>query len=102
MKLRELALRLGLELRGNAELEIVAPAPIEAAAEGAITFAIGRQYAAALRSSRASAAIVPEELAHEAQCAVLISSAPAFDFSRVLEIFFPPYRPPIGVHQTAI
>src|SRR5208282_5702363 len=102
MKLRELALRLGLELRGDGELEIVAPAPVETAADGMITFAVGPKYAAALRWSRASAAIVPKEMADDAQCAVLVSAEPAFDFARALEIFFPPYRPSSEIHPTAI
>jgi UDP-3-O-[3-hydroxymyristoyl] glucosamine N-acyltransferase len=102
MKLRELALRLGLELRGEGELEIVAPAPIDEAAEGTITFAVSPKYAAVLRSSRASAAIVPNEMANDAGCAVLVSDDPAFDFARVLELFFPPYRPPSAIHPTAV
>jgi UDP-3-O-[3-hydroxymyristoyl] glucosamine N-acyltransferase len=102
MKLSELALHLGLELRGNGELEIVAPAPVETAAAGMITFTVGPKYALALRSSRASAAIVPKEMADDAKCAVLVSNNPAFDFARVLEIFFPPYRPPREIHPTAI
>jgi len=102
MKLSELASRLGLELHGNGELDIAAPAPIETATAGMITFAVGPKYAAALRSSRASAAIVPKEMAGDAKCAVLVSTDPAFDFARILEIFFPPYRPPRGIHSTAI
>jgi UDP-3-O-[3-hydroxymyristoyl] glucosamine N-acyltransferase len=102
MKLCELAVRLGLELHGDGELEITTPAPIEAAAAGMITFAVGPKYSAALRSSRASAAIVPKEMALEANCAILLSVDPAFDFARLLEIFFPPYRPPREIHPTAI
>jgi len=102
MKLSELASRLRLELRGDGELEIGAPAPVETAADGMITFAVGPKYSAALRSSRASAAIVSKEMANDAQCAVLLSDDPAFDFARVLEIFFPPYRPPTEIHPTAI
>jgi len=102
MKLSELASRLGLELRGDGDLEIAAPAPIEAATIGMVTFAIGPKYSAALRSSRASAAIVPKEMAGDAKCAVLVSTDPAFDFARLLELFFPPYRPPREIHPTAI
>jgi len=102
MKLRELATRLGLQLRGDGDAEIAAPAPIEAAGSGTITFAVGPKYAAALRSSHASAALVPPEMAADAECAVLLSSDPAFDFARLLEIFFPPYRPPVGIHPTAV
>src|SRR5437588_12313005 len=102
MKLMELAVRLGLELRGAGEVDIVAPASIESASEGMITFAMGPKYAASLRSSGASAAIVPPDLARDAKCAVLISSNPPLDFARVLEIFFPPYRPPAEIHATAV
>jgi UDP-3-O-[3-hydroxymyristoyl] glucosamine N-acyltransferase len=102
MKLSKLALQLGLELRGDGDLEIVAPAPIETAGAGMITFAIGPKYALALRSSRATAAIVPKEMAADAKCAVLVSGDPAFDFARVLEIFFPPYLPSREIHPTAI
>ena len=102
MKLSELAARLGLELRGDGGLEIAAPAPLEAAGDGMITFAVDPKYAAALRSARASAVIVGRELAGEARCAVLVSTDPAFDFARVLQIFFPPYSPPREVHPTAI
>src|SRR5579883_2690564 len=102
MKLSELASRLGLEMRGDGELEIVGPAPIEAAIEGTITFAVGPKYKARLRSSRASAAIVTQEMADDAECAVLLSADPAFDFARVLELFSPPYRPATGIHPTAV
>jgi len=102
MKLHELASKLGLELRGDGETEIIAPAPIEAAGPGMITFAAATKYAAALRASSAAAAIVPAELAAEAKCATLVSSNPVFDFARVLEIFFPPYRPPAGIHPSAV
>ncbi len=101
MKLKELALRLGLELRGDGETEVLAPAPIEAARPGAIVFVAGEKYAAALEQTPASCAIVPAELAPRAKCAVLISSNPSYHFARVLEIFFPPLRPPAGVDPAA-
>ena len=102
MKLAEIAAQLGLELRGDAAVDIAMPAPIEAAGPGMITFAVGAKYAAALRASKASCAIVPAELAADAPAATLISTNPAFDFARVLGLFFPPYRPAAGVDSTAV
>lgn len=102
MKLREIATGLNLELRGDGEIEIATPAPIEAAGAGTITFATGPKYAAALRACGASAAIVAPEIVSEARCPVIVSTNPVFDFARVLGIFFPPYRPPAGVHPTAV
>jgi len=102
MKLSELAERLQLRLRGDGAVSIVAPAAINTAGPGTITFAVGPKYAAALKSSSAAAAIVTTELAAGAPCPVLISDNPAFDFARVLEVFFPPYRPPALIHSTAV
>jgi UDP-3-O-[3-hydroxymyristoyl] glucosamine N-acyltransferase len=101
MKLSELAQKLNLPIRGDGAVEITAPAPIEMAAAGTITFATGQKYAAMLRASAAAAAIIPAELADAAPCGALISDNPAFDFARALEVFFPPYRPPVGIHPTA-
>ncbi len=101
MKLKELASRLGLELRGDGETEVFVPAPIEAAAPGTIIFVAGEKYAPILERASAACAIVTPELAARARCAVLISSNPYYDFSRVLEIFFPPLRPRAGIDPTA-
>jgi UDP-3-O-[3-hydroxymyristoyl] glucosamine N-acyltransferase len=102
MKLGEIAAKLGLELRGDAAVEIAMPAPIEAAGSGMITFAVGAKYAVALRASKASCAIVPEDLVAAAPAATLLSTNPAFDFARVLGLFFPAYRPAAGIDPTAV
>jgi UDP-3-O-[3-hydroxymyristoyl] glucosamine N-acyltransferase len=101
MKLSELAQTIGLPLHGDGAIEILAPAPIETAGPGMITFATGPKYAAALRASSAAAAIAPAEIADDARCPILISTNPALDFARVLEVFFPPYRPAPEIHPTA-
>ncbi|HYA34004.1 MAG TPA: UDP-3-O-(3-hydroxymyristoyl)glucosamine N-acyltransferase [Candidatus Binataceae bacterium] len=101
MKLAEIASRLGLELRGSGGIDILVPAPIEAAAPGTIVFVANEKYASALEGASASAAIVTAELAARAKCAVLVSANPYYDFSRVLELFFPPYRPAAGVDASA-
>ncbi len=102
MKLGEIAARLGLRLEGDGEIEITLPAPIEAAGPGMITFAVGPKYAAALKASAAACAIVPEELRAAAPGAAIVSDNPAFDFARVLGLFFPPYRPAPGIDATAV
>ncbi|HZO82848.1 MAG TPA: UDP-3-O-(3-hydroxymyristoyl)glucosamine N-acyltransferase [Candidatus Binataceae bacterium] len=101
MKVKELAARLGLELRGSGEAEISTPAPLEAAAPGTIIFVASAKYLGALRTTTAGCAIVPAEFAAEAPCPVLISANPYADFARVLELFFPPYRPAPGIDPSA-
>ena len=100
MKLNELALKLGLEIRGDGDVEILAPAPIEAASPGMIVFVASARYATALQSN-VSAAITTAELGASAKCATLISANPYADFARVLDIFFPPYRPAPGIDPRA-
>ena len=101
MKLSEIAGNLKLALNGDGAAEILTPAPIETAGRGMITFAAGPKYAAALRVTKAACAIVPAELVSEARCATIVSTNPPADFARVLAMFFPPYRPPVGIHPTA-
>ncbi len=100
MKLKDLASKLGLELRGDGDVEIFAPAPTEAAAPGMIIFVATPKFAPALQSN-VSAAITTAELAAGAKCSTLISANPYADFARVLEIFFPAYRPRAGIDPTA-
>src|SRR5271155_2194500 len=100
MKLKELASKLGLEIRGDGGVEIFAPAPIEAAGPGMIVFVASAKYAPALQSN-VSAAITTAELAAGAKSATLISANPYADFARVLELFFPPYRPAPGIDPRA-
>src|SRR6516225_10935091 len=101
MKLGELAGKLGLELRGDGKIEISAPAPIESAGPGTITFASSERYAPMLADLRASCVILTSELAGSYAGAALISSNPYADFARTLAIFFPPYRPPEGIDGRA-
>src|SRR5271156_267793 len=100
MKLKELASKLGLETGGDGDLDFLAPPPIVAAAPGMIVFVASAKYASALQSN-VSAAITTAELAAGAKCATLISANPYADFARVLEIFFPPYRPAPGIDPSA-
>src|SRR5262249_39610742 len=101
MKLGELALRLALEFRGNADTEILIPAPIEAAGPGTLIFVANEKYAPMLETTNAACAIVLQQFASRAKCPVMISENPYYDFSRTLEIFFPPLRPAPGIDDTA-
>ena len=101
MRLKELAARLELELRGDGEIEIFAPAPIEAAGPGMIIFVAAEKYARILETTSASAAIAAAEFAVRARCPVLVSANPYADFARTIKIFFPPYRPKPGIDPSA-
>ncbi len=101
MKLGELARALGLELRGDGELEIAAAVPIEAAAPGTISFVSQPRYLGMLERVSPSCVIVSAEMADRVHCGALISANPALDFARTLGIFYPPYWPQPGIDSTA-
>src|SRR5690242_8017318 len=101
MKLKQLASKLGLEFRGDGEIEILMPAPIEAAAPGTLIFVANEKYAPMLQKTQAACVIVPPQFADQARCPVLISANPYFHFARALEIFFPPHRPTAGIDPSA-
>ncbi len=92
MKLRQLADILGAELSTPSDVDIVGVASVHDAAEGQITFIIGKQYLADLESSHASAALVPLDMPDMAMPVLRVQN-PRLAFARTLELFHvAPYR----------
>lgn len=102
MKLSEIASRLGARLEnGSPDTEISGVAGIEEAGEHQLTFIANRKYAAAARTTRASAVIVSEDFP-AGSTAVLRSKNPYLAFARALEFFYQPPKYAPGVHPTAV
>jgi UDP-3-O-[3-hydroxymyristoyl] glucosamine N-acyltransferase len=102
MKLAEINRRLGTKLENGAgETEIHGVAGIETAGPGQITFIANSKYAAAARTTKASAVIVAEDFP-ALSTAMLRSKNPYLDFARALELFYQPPQYPPGVHSTAV
>jgi UDP-3-O-[3-hydroxymyristoyl] glucosamine N-acyltransferase len=102
MKLSKLADALDARLEnGSPEIEISGVAGIEEAAAGHVTFVANPKYAAAARTTRASAVIVSEDFP-AVPVALLRSKNPYFAFARAVELFYhpPSYAP--GIHATAV
>lgn len=104
MKLSEIARWLGAELvagEGAGEGEIRGVAGIEEAGPGQITFVANPKYAAAAKTTRASAVIVTLDFPPIA-AATLRSRNPYLAFAQAIELFYrPPHYAP-GVHPTAV
>jgi len=98
--LRDLAARLGCELRGDLDVEITGVAGMEQAGPTEITFLANPKYAPKLRHTRAAAVLVSEPL-KEPQPASLVSRNPYHDFARALALFYQPPRPAPGIHPQA-
>src|SRR5262249_33564462 len=101
MKLSEVAQRLGCELRGNGETEVCGVNGIDEAGPGELTFVANKKYLAKLPTTRAAAVILAPD-APEVGLPSLRTANPYLAFAQALELFYPPYIPPEGVHPTAV
>ncbi len=102
MKLTEIAaaIEARVEAAGD-EIEITGVAGIEEAGPGHLTFVANPRYAAAARTTKASAIIVAEDFPPLA-VATLRTGNPYLAFARAVELFYEPpaYEP--GIHPTAV
>jgi UDP-3-O-[3-hydroxymyristoyl] glucosamine N-acyltransferase len=102
MKLAQIATTLNVSLEnGSPDTEITGVAGIEEATNGQITFVANPKYAAAARSTQASAVIVAEDFPAIPR-AMLRSKNPYFTFAKALELFYQPPQYAPEVHPTAI
>jgi UDP-3-O-[3-hydroxymyristoyl] glucosamine N-acyltransferase len=102
MKLGQLASALHARLEnGSPDIEITGLNGIEQAGPGELTFVSNAKYAAAARSTRASAVIVAEGFP-AISAAVLRAGDPYLSFAHALELFHSPLRYEPGVHSTAV
>ncbi len=101
MKLGELAVRLGAELRGDPELEVTGVKGIEDAGGSEITFVANPRYAGLARKTQAAAVLVEPNFPEIGPATLRIKN-PYYAFSRALGMF---YKPPVyapGIHPTAV
>ena len=102
MKLAQIAASLDARLENGApELEITGIAGIEDAAPGQLTFLANPKYAAAAKTTRASAVILGED-APAISAPMLRSKNPYLAFARALQLFYQPPQYAPGVHPTAV
>lgn len=102
MKLSQIASALDVRLEnGSPDIEITGLNGIEQARPGELTFVSNPKYAAAARSTKASAVIVGKDFP-AIPAAMLRAQDPYLTFARALELFHPPLRYAPGVHATAV
>ena len=102
MKLSALASALDARLEnGSPDTEIAGLNGIEHAGPGELTFVSNPKYAAAARTTKASAVIVSEDFP-AIPAAMLRTKDPYLSFARALELFHAPAGYAPGVHPTAV
>ncbi len=101
MKLAELASTLGARMdKGSPNTEIIGAAGIEEAGPGHVTFVANPKYAAAAKTTKASAVIVDENFP-AVPTAMLRSKNAYLAFARAIELFYRPPQYTPEVHPTA-
>ena len=102
MKLARIASALNTRLEnGSPDIEITGLNGIEQAGPGELTFVSNPKYAAAARSTKASAVIVAEDFP-AISAAMLRAKDPYLAFAHALELFHQPVRYAPGIHPTAV
>lgn len=87
MKLSAIAKHIQGELVGDGEIEITGIAPIDRATSGQITFIANKKYKKYLKTTKASAAIVPPEI-EKAPIALIKAPNPYLAYARVAQLFY--------------
>ncbi len=100
MKLSEIARRLSCEMRADTDVEIERVAGINEALPGDLTFVSNRKYISSIKSTRASAMILGNDIP-DVPMPSLRTDNPYLAFARALELFFHPLIPEPGIHPTA-
>jgi UDP-3-O-[3-hydroxymyristoyl] glucosamine N-acyltransferase len=101
MKLSEIARRIGCRMEGPGDVEILRVAAIEEAGPGDITFVSNRKYVRHIKTTKAEAIILGEDLP-SVPIPSLRTEDPYLAFARTLELFHVPLRQDQGIHPTAI
>jgi UDP-3-O-[3-hydroxymyristoyl] glucosamine N-acyltransferase len=90
MTLGEIAVRYGLDLAGDPSQVVDSVAALAAATPGTLTFCTGAKYRKELAATRATAVVLPRELAAECPVAALISARPYASYARIAAGLHPP------------
>jgi len=90
MTLGEIAVRYGLDLAGDPSQVVEGVAALAAATPGTLTFCTGAKYRKQLAATRATAVVLPRELAAECPVAALISARPYASYARIAASLHPP------------
>jgi UDP-3-O-[3-hydroxymyristoyl] glucosamine N-acyltransferase len=98
--LEELARFVGGELQGDSEFAVSGIAGLEEAQSDQISFAVGPKYVRKALESKAGALIVPPKL-RDINKPLIITDNPYLAFAKILSLFAPEPRIPMGVSSKA-
>ena len=101
LRLGELAVAIGAQLRGDPERTVERIATLQAADAIAVSFLANRRYRRFLTTTRAAAVILSDSDVEACPTAALVMANPYLGYARAASILTPPPLPAQGVHATA-
>ena len=101
MKLSQIAAKIDCRVVGDRDVDITRVAGIDEAGPGDLTFVSNRKYVSHIKSTRASAIILGEDIP-PVGIPSLRTEDPYLAFARALELFYTPPLPEAGIHPTAV
>jgi len=100
--LGELAVRFGLELAGDPELEVTCVSTLASAGPGALSFLANPRYRRHLAGTRAGAVVLDAAAAADCPVPALVSANPYAAFARIAQVLHPQPVVVPGVHPSAV
>jgi UDP-3-O-[3-hydroxymyristoyl] glucosamine N-acyltransferase len=100
--LGELAVRFGLELRGEPDMRVSHVATLSNAGAGALSFFANTRYRKQLESTGASAVVLAAGDAEASPVSALIDPNPYLAYARIAAVMHPPLVVPPGIHPSAV
>jgi len=102
VRLAELAVRFGCELKGDPDAQVTRVAPLAEASPGSIAFLANPRYRRYLSDTRATAVVLDAAVADECPVAALVHPNPYATYARIAQLLHPEPRVVPGRHPTAI
>lgn len=102
MKLAELAVRFGCELRGDPDREILSVGTLGGARSQSIAFFANPKYRSQLLATEAGAVVIDAASAADCPVAALITPNPYATYARIASLLYPVPLAAAGVHPSAV
>jgi UDP-3-O-[3-hydroxymyristoyl] glucosamine N-acyltransferase len=100
--LGELAVRFGLELRGDPELRVSHVATLSQATPGSLSFLANSRNRRHLGATQATAVVVSPNDADACPVAVLVGPNPHLSYAHIATLLYPAAAEPPGIHPSAV
>lgn len=101
MKLHDLSQRLAMRVEGDENTEVSRLASLQNAGPGDLTFVVSAKYKEALRTTQASAVLIPSDLADHAPCPYIVCDSPYAAYAQASWILHPDQLAAHGITATA-